>query len=95
MIKPHDIDANNHLISCFGKWEMEAAARKIILLAQEANGWNMPLTSRSFDSEEEKEGFDDFEYYGWLTKNENSYFIKESFVRRLEDYFNKNLPTQK
>lgn len=92
MIKPQDVDANDKLTSCFGKFEMECAARKIIALAKEANKWNVPLTSNLFEGENEIEGFLDLEWYGWFTKDDdNRCYVRLGFIQRLEAHINKSL----
>lgn len=87
-ISPHDIDDNNKLLSCFGKFEMECAARRIIKLAKESNDWNIPLNKSLFQGENEIDGFFDLKSYGWFIEKENFYYVKPGFLRRLEDYIN-------
>lgn len=89
MISPHEISSEDRLLSCFGKYEMEVAARKIIELAKEANDWNIPLVSKQFKEEMELEGFELLDEYGWLIKDGESYYVKPDFINRLESHVKK------
>jgi hypothetical protein len=89
MIKPKELDKNDKLYSCFGKLEMEVTARKIILLAQEDDSWDVPLKSEMFPEDMENEGFHDLIEYGWFHRKGNVYYVRDAFVARLEKYKNK------
>ena len=98
--KPPIALINDSLGDCFGRCEMEIAAREIVRRAIEANTWTITLDRTMFigleNAEYALDGFDDLIDYGWLERTHGDHWkIIPDFVKRLmrkrPQHFQENL----